>query len=180
MNRSGAGTMYSTNIARWAVFSAALTIAACGKEDNKPTAAEAGAASASHEAAYPSGTPLDKPAIRTQPVRPKFPCRAIEATNKPTLVLSPIGSASPAAADAGNNLLVRDMQIPEGQWIDLPTGAKVTAKSPRTLRETSYEGPARVRPCVDHDEEAWVTGGTFDAVSPGNESPGAEEWVVTP
>ncbi len=172
--------MYSAATVRSSLILAAFAISACGKENTKPTAVDAGTASASHEAAYPSGTPLDRPAIRSQPVRTKFPCRAIEAVNKPTLVLSPIGPASLTLADAGNNLLVRDMQIPEGDWIDLTTGAKVTAKSPRTLRETTYEGPARVRPCVDHDEEAWVLGGTFSAVSPGNESPGAEEWVITP
>jgi hypothetical protein len=37
-----------------------------------------------------------------------------------------------------------------------------------------------VRPCVDHDEEAWMISGNFSAISPGNESPGAEEWIVTP
>jgi len=113
-------------------------------------------------------------------VRPKFPCRAIEATNQPMLLASPTLPSPNALANPGVNFLARDMQIPDEDWISLPAGAKVTAKSPRTLRETTYEGVGVVRPCVDHDEEAWVLSGNFSAISPGNESPGAEEWVVTP
>ncbi|MGH7286163.1 MAG: hypothetical protein ACRELY_31980, partial [Polyangiaceae bacterium] len=170
--------MYNTFIRRFTLLLAVFAIGGCSHEDSHATT-DSAAPSAS-ETAFPSGTPLDKPLTRSQPVRPKFPCRAIEATNKPTLLPSPIASALSVAGDAGSNFLARDMQIPEGDWIDLTPGAKVTAKSPRTLRETSFEGPALVRPCVDHDEEAWLVGGTFAAVSPGNESPGAEELVVTP
>lgn len=154
-----------------------FTIAGCTQNDAKPSQ-EASTESGSPETAFPSGTPLDHPPIRTQPVKPKFPCRAIDAANKPILLPSPT-SPVPNGADAGANFLARDMQIPEGDWIDLPATAKFTAKSPRTLRETTYEGVGFVRPCVDHDEEAWMIGGNFSAVSPGNESPGAEEWVVT-
>ena len=171
--------MYSAYIICTPLILAVFAIAGCTHEDSH-TAPDSAAPSASTETAYPSGTPLDRPLTRSQPVRPKFPCRAIEATNKPMLLPSPVASAAAAAGDAGSTLLARDMQIPEGDWIDLLAGAKVTAKSPRTLRETSFEGPARVRPCVDHDEEAWIALGTFSAVSPGNESPGAEELVVTP
>ncbi len=155
-----------------------FAIAACS-HDSTTTSQEASVDSGPHETAFPSGTPLDKPPIRSQPVKPKFPCRAIDATNKPILLPSPT-SPVPKDADAGANFLARDMQIPEGDWIDLPATAKFTAKSPRTLRETTYEGVGFVRPCVDHDEEAWMIGANFSAVSPGNESPGAEEWVVTP
>ena len=172
--------MYSAIISRTGLFLAAIVIAgsACGCTHEDSHSASDSAAPTTSETAFPSGTPLDKPLTRSQPVRPKFPCRAIEATNKPTLL--PSSTASAASGDAGSNVLARDMQIPEGDWIDIAAGAKVTAKSPRTLRETTFDGPARVRPCVDHDEEAWLTGGTFTAVSPGNESPGAEELVVTP
>ncbi|MEO8875383.1 MAG: hypothetical protein ABI461_07345 [Polyangiaceae bacterium] len=167
---------------RIASFFAAIaitgTLTGCTHDDAKAVA-EAGAPIASHESAYPSGTPIGRPPIRSQPVQ-KFPCRAIEATNKPALLTSPVAPEPLATADAGVNFLARDMQIPEEDWISLPAGSKVTAKSPRTLRETTYEGAGMVRPCVDHDEEAWVLSGNFTAVSPGNESPGAEEWVVTP
>jgi hypothetical protein len=155
-----------------------FAIVACSHDDAK-TNVEASAPSGSQESAFPSGTPLDRPPIHSQPVKPKFPCRAIDALNKPFLLPSPT-SPIPTGADAGSNFLARDMQIPEGDWIDLPATAKVTAKSPRTLRETIYEGPGFARPCVDHDEEAWMIGGSFSAISPGNESPGAEEWLITP
>lgn len=169
--------MHLTSISRSALFLSAFAIVACSHDDAKPSVeirSEAGS-----ETAFPSGTPLDRPPIRSQPVKPKFPCRAIDAENKPILLPSPT-SPIPKDADAGANFLVRDMQIPEGDWIDLSATAKLTAKSPRTLRETTYEGVGFVRPCVDHDEEAWMIGGNFTAISPGNESPGAEEWVVTP
>ncbi|MEO7111699.1 MAG: hypothetical protein ABI183_14760 [Polyangiaceae bacterium] len=175
--------MYSTYISRNALFLSVFAIAACTHDST--TTQEASTESGSPETAFPSGTPLDHPPIRSQPVKPKFPCRAIDAANKPILLpspTSPIFTASPfgpTQGDAGTNFLARDMQIPEGDWIDLPATAKFTAKSPRTLRETTYEGVGFVRPCVDHDEEAWMIGGNFSAVSPGNESPGAEEWVVT-
>ncbi len=154
-----------------------MAIGACTHDDTK-TSPEA-STEAGTETAFPSGTPLDRPPTHAQPAaKPKFPCRAIDAANKPILLPSP---TSPVlqGADAGANFLVRDMQIPEGDWIDLPATAKFTAKSPRTLRETTFEGVGVVRPCVDHDEEAWMIGGNFAAISPGNESPGAEEWAVT-
>ena len=43
----------------------------------------------------------------------------------------------------------------------------VVAKDPRTTRETSFRGPARVRPCDDASEESWVASGQFEsAVGP--------------
>jgi hypothetical protein len=161
-----------------ALFLGVLAIGAC-THDATTTSPEASTEAGSQETAFPSGTPLDRPPTHAQPpAKPKFPCRAIDAVNKPILLPSPT-SPVPQGADAGANFLVRDMQIPEGDWIDLPATAKLTAKSPRTLRESTFEGVGIVRPCVDHDEEAWMIGGNFAAISPGNESPGAEEWVVT-
>src|SRR5690348_15432087 len=109
--------MYFTIISRNTLFLAAIAIAGCTHEESH-TSADSAAPSTS-ETAFPSGTPLDKPLIRSQPVRPKFPCRAIEATNKPTLLPSLLASSSTASIDAGSNVLTRDMQIPEGDWIDL-------------------------------------------------------------
>jgi hypothetical protein len=76
--------------------------------------------------------------------------------------------------------LVESGDIPDEAWIGLETGAKFTAKHPRSTRETTFTGPARVRPCVGHGEEAWLAHGTFVSEPAAGERPGAEEWLVTP
>ncbi|HEY4013403.1 MAG TPA: hypothetical protein VGM06_08700 [Polyangiaceae bacterium] len=65
-------------------------------------------------------------------------------------------------------------------WIDLLPGARLVAKDPRTTRETTFRGPARVRVCIDSMEESWLDTGLFESSVGAGESPGAEEWVVTP
>ncbi len=80
------------------------------------------------------------------------------------------GGASLAKADA----------IAPGRWLALARSARLVAKDPRTGRESTLRGPARVRACVGAQEEWWVAGGTFESSPGAGESPGAEEWVVTP
>jgi hypothetical protein len=70
--------------------------------------------------------------------------------------------------------------VPTARWLTLGPGAKVTAKDPRTTRETAFEGPGKVMPCVAHEEESWVARGAFRSAPGAGEAPGAEEWVVTP
>ena len=70
--------------------------------------------------------------------------------------------------------------MPIDGWVDVAKGARLVAKDPRTTRETTFRGPGRVRPCVDDGEESWVASGSFDSTAGAGESPGQEEWVVTP
>jgi hypothetical protein len=70
-------------------------------------------------------------------------------------------------------------ELPEG-WLALGDGARLVAKDPRTARETTFVGPARVRACVEGAEESWVAAGAFESSAGAGEAPGAEEWVVTP
>jgi hypothetical protein len=65
-------------------------------------------------------------------------------------------------------------------WLSLGRDARLVAKDPRTTRETSFQGPAHVRVCVAHREESWLTAGRFESAVGAGETPGAEEWVVTP
>jgi hypothetical protein len=89
------------------------------------------------------------------------------------------GDGGTGAGDAGATITTL-AELPHRGWLTLAAGARLVAKDPRNGRETNFEGPARVRPCVGADEETWVAAGTF-ASSPGaGEAPGAEEWVVTP
>jgi hypothetical protein len=76
--------------------------------------------------------------------------------------------------------LVTDAEIPSDAWLSLSPGARIVAKDPRTTRETIFTGPARVRACAGHREDSWVASGVFESTPGAGETPGAEEWVVTP
>lgn len=69
-------------------------------------------------------------------------------------------------------------------WLEVPAASRITAKDPRSARETGFEGPVRIRICVEGEEESWVVPtsapGSFVSVRGAGEAPGAEEWVVTP
>jgi hypothetical protein len=89
------------------------------------------------------------------------------------------GDASAPDDDAGAPLALEG-QIPSEAWLSLAPDARLVAKDPRTTRETAFLGPARVRACVDHREESWLAAGRFESAIGAGETPGAEEWVVTP
>jgi len=65
-------------------------------------------------------------------------------------------------------------------WLSLDRGARLVAKDTRTTRETTFLGPARVRACADRREESWLAAGSFESAVGAGETPGAEEWIVTP
>jgi hypothetical protein len=109
----------------------------------------------------------------------QIPCRAIAVDGE---VLAPAASdaAWDGAAPDGGARLASQAQIPAEGWLSLGREARLVAKDPRTTRETSFDGPARVRACVDHREESWLATGRFESTVGAGETPGAEEWVVTP
>jgi hypothetical protein len=98
-----------------------------------------------------------------------IPCRAIAVD----------GPVRTGDADGGAPLPLQG-EIPEGPWVSLGGDARLVAKDPRTTRETTFVGPARARACVAHREESWLTAGRFESAIGAGETPGAEEWVVTP
>lgn len=98
-------------------------------------------------------------------------CRAIAADGDVTVE---------SAGDAGATRLANMAEIPGGAWLRLADGARLVAKDPRTTRETTFLGAGRSRPCVDRGEESWIAAGSFESAIGSGESPGAEEWVVTP
>src|SRR5579872_5131856 len=103
---------------------------------------------------------------------PPPPCRAVE-------VAGDVRPADPGADAAGPELATQQ-ELPEHGWLVLAPGARLVAKDPRTTREASVSGPAHARLCVDHREEAWIGDGTFESATGSGETPGAEQWVVTP
>jgi len=81
-------------------------------------------------------------------------------------------------ADASAPVLIQG--ILPSYWVDLPAGSKFVAKDPQTTRETTFKGAGRVKACVMAQEESWLASGGFESSVGTGESPGAEEWVVTP
>jgi hypothetical protein len=142
-----------------------LALAAC------TPSAPAGDAGPTPPAATPPAPSAATHATEAPPKAPPVPCRAIAVEGQVT-------SAS-AGADAGAALALHG-EIPDGAWLALGAGARLVAKDPRTTRETTFRGPGRVRTCVDDREESWVTEGRFESATGAGETPGAEEWVVTP
>jgi hypothetical protein len=100
------------------------------------------------------------------PGRVVLPCRALAVTGHPTLEVD--GGARPLA--------VSDLA---SGWITLGAGDAVTAKLPRSGREVSLVGPGLADPC-GAEGEAWVAAGVFRGGRGAGETPGGEEWVVTP
>jgi hypothetical protein len=105
----------------------------------------------------------------------RLPCRAIAVDG--AVGVEPEGKAG---TDAGLERLAHNAELPEGVWLWLASDARLVAKDPRTTRETTFLGVARVRPCVGRREESWIASGSFESAVGAGETPGAEEWVVTP
>jgi hypothetical protein len=103
-----------------------------------------------------------------------IPCRAI-AVDGPVQIESDPDAGAPAFA-----ALALHGEIPTDTWLALGPASRLVAKDPRTTRETAFVGPARVRPCVAHREESWIAAGRFESAVGAGETPGAEEWAVTP
>jgi hypothetical protein len=116
----------------------------------------------------------------------RLPCRAI-AVDGPVRAEAPPsvdgGAHSPDGEGGGapglQNIALQE-EIPNDAWITLGNDGRLVAKDPRTTRETAFDGPGRVKACVGHAEESWLASGKFESSVGAGETPGAEEWVVTP
>ncbi len=120
--------------------------------------------------------PLPSASVSARPTLPPVAkCRAAS-------LVGPVHLASldGAPLEAGVGLLGESADVPEDDWLILDPGSRVTAKHPRSTRETTFVGPGRVRSCVGYGEEAWLVEGKFVSTGSSGERPGAEEWVVTP
>jgi hypothetical protein len=158
-----------------AAFSAC--VARCGmcEPDEKPRTVPSASASATVAPPMPSVAPsgaLGNPGGRAI-MPPKLACRAIAVDGD-------VHIESPTGADAGLMPVLLQGLVPTEGWLGLAAGSRLVAKDPRTSRESTFRGPARVRACVEYREESWVALGAFDSASGAGETPGAEEWIVTP
>lgn len=167
------GRRLAWGLSFWAV---SVAIAACdhrtlGDRDATPTASEADAAASATAADDPSARMARWDEARKGALA--IPCRAIAVDGS-------VRSDDDVDAGASPNALALRGEIPSEGWLSLGADSRLVAKDPRTTRETVFVGPARVRPCVAHREEAWVASGRFESAVGAGETPGAEEWLVTP
>ncbi len=155
-----------------ALLSASASLTRCGMcEPNRgPEPGASASASASAPAASGSAAPRSS-ASATGPQRPKprLNCRVIEGIGDARMETGP---------DAGAPVLIQG--ILPSYWVDMPAGSKLVAKDPQTTRETTFRGAGRIKACVMAQEESWLASGGFESSVGTGESPGAEEWVVTP
>lgn len=154
-------------------LAALACLAGCGScEPDRSTPSASASASASSGA--PAASP--PPWVTHPPQHPppqKLACRVIALDGEAHI-------EAEGSPDAGGPPLLLQGLAPTDAWFDLAKGTRVVAKDPRTTRETTFRGPARVRACVDYSEESWVASGRFESTVGAGETPGAEEWVVTP
>ena len=153
-----------------AAVAALVSVTGCGScaPDKTPPPAASASAPTSATApviAIPSHVPHNAPP-------PKLACRVV-ALDGEAHIESP-------GVDAGTTPLLLQGLAPTQAWIALSKGTRVIARDPKTTRETTFHGPARVRACADFSEESWVASGGFESSVGSGEAPGNEEWVVTP
>lgn len=149
---------------------AAMSLAACPSAP--PSSRDAGPSPDAAPAASSATAALSAPhAVPSSATAAPARCRAVSLQGDVRAVDEADGGSAPLAVQA---------EIPERDWIALRAGARLAAKDPRTSRETAFVGPGRARVCVGGREESWLASGVFESEPGAGESPGAEEWVVTP
>ncbi|HTQ44604.1 MAG TPA: hypothetical protein VMI75_17710 [Polyangiaceae bacterium] len=150
---------------------ATLCAAGCGACEPSSVQGNDGAAASGTGAAVSAKPPPSASAI-AHPAPPRLACRAIAVEGDVHLEVP---------GDAGMVPLLIEGLVPTEGWLDLAKGTKFVAKDPRTTRETTFRGgPGRARACVGYAEESWIAAGGFDSTMGSGESPGQEEWIVTP
>ena len=184
MGDAGAGRRGATPACAVCATSAVFAVA-CGRSerstsDAAPASTPRDAAATARADDASSPRPHWGDAVRAAA---HLPCRAVAVDGlvRAEDVAQPGAAHVRPGADGGAGLaLVLQQDIPTESWLTLGPSSRLVAKDPRTTRETTFLGAGRVRPCVDRREESWVATGAFESVVGAGESPGSEEWVVTP
>ncbi len=159
--------------ARAAFLAGGVLVCAChGSGHESPGAAASATALAAPPA--PAPPPAPEPSTRFEHHPPtSLPCRIVALDGD-------VRAEPVEEADAATPALAAEGTVPDAAWIAAGPRARLVAKDARTTRETSFFGPGRFRPCVGRHEESWIASGRFESATGAGESPGAEEWVVTP
>ncbi len=151
-----------------AIAVSALAVSACHTDHSDDTAPPTSASAVANAPPRPSASSRPPPAPQL--------CRAISVAGAPKISFLPNHTTDMALPTT----IVESGDIPEDAWLVLDAPGKLTAKHPRTTRESTFTGPGRVRPCVGHGEESWVERGQYLSEPAAGERPGAEQWVITP
>jgi hypothetical protein len=106
---------------------------------------------------------------------PALPCRVVTLEGD----VRPVHGDQFDGGTVGAPLMLQ-ATVPDDTWLLAGARARLVAKDPRTTRETTFLGAARFRACVGRREESWLGSGRFESSVGAGESPGAEEWVITP
>ncbi len=123
-----------------------------------------GAPSASARAAV--RPPPSPPASAPRPPKPPKGCRVLTVTGG-------------AARESGSPLLA-NQTLDGGVWLELAAGAKLSLRHVASTREWTLLGPAKVRPCLDGEEQIALASGRIKSTVGGGARPGAEVFVFTP
>jgi hypothetical protein len=159
-----------------AILSGPGLAVACHGSSSSSTGSAATSASAA-----PSASSATAPVASASAHAAHLRARCLAVSVHGTSTFSPLAGAPLAGLDAGPSaILAESAELPDDVWLDLQNGARLTARHPRSTRETTFFGPGRVRSCVGHGEESWIVTGKFESVPSSGERPGGEEWVVTP
>jgi hypothetical protein len=146
-----------------------LLVTACAKD---PPSTDTSKTTPSVSAAPSPSTPA--------PIEPVASGSAVTDATAPKLACRAIAVASGDAGGGGAMMMKIGDLLAEDAFVDLPAGARITAKHPRTTREATVLGPAHARFCVGYEDETWLASGTFKSAPGSGEAPGTESWIVTP
>jgi hypothetical protein len=139
--------------------------AGCARTSSAPADAEPASSETGPNVVATSPRPLVDAGLARH--RLNLSCRAMAVTGSPTI-----------AVDGGASKPLAMNDFADG-WVTLGAADTLTVTLPRSGREITFVGPALFEPCVGA-EEAWLLRGRFQGARGSGESPGAEEWVVTP
>jgi hypothetical protein len=76
--------------------------------------------------------------------------------------------------------LVSGETLDGSEWLELADGAKVSLRHVASAREWALLGPAKVRPCLDGEEQLALSSGRVKTSAGAGARPGAEVFVFTP
>jgi hypothetical protein len=89
-------------------------------------------------------------------------------------------TSSGAATRGGGSPVLPAQTLDGSEWLELQDGAKLSLRHVASAREWTLFGPAKVRPCLDGEEQIALATGRIKSTVGGGARPGAEVFVFTP
>jgi hypothetical protein len=89
-------------------------------------------------------------------------------------------ASSGEARRTGGLPVLSGQTLEGGEWLELADAAKVSLRHIASAREWTLLGPAKVRPCLEGEEQLAVASGRVKSSIGAGARPGAEVFVFTP